>query len=202
MSAQSRIAAGLRRLLKAFGGDYSAYFIYCSPPTDSSIAQVDVPIKSVRRVGPDELASCEHDSLRDQLHYTGTQSDAFAFVENGSIVGLCFYWHGDRYKQRNFWPLQENEAKLVQITTLPVVRGRGVATQLIRQSLREMAAQGIVRAYARVWHSNAPSYRAFERAGWTRIAFVAEMNPRWLSRPWRLAVRLPSKSGPAHRALV
>ena len=200
MSARSRISASLRRFAKVVLGNYSAYFIYRSPPADSISEQIVSQNGKVRRVSLDELANCEHANIRDEVHYAGSQSDAFAFIENGSILGLCFYWHGDRYKQRNFWPLQDNEAKLVQLMTLPAARGRGVATELIRQSLPEMAAQGIVHAFARIWHSNAPSYRAFERAGWTRIAFVAEINPPWMSKPARWTFRLSGKGGASGRA--
>ena len=128
MSARSRISASLRRFAKVVLGNYSAYFIYRSPPADSISEQIVSQNAKVRRVSLDELANCEHASIRDEVHYAGSQSDAFAFIENGSILGLCFYWHGDRYKQRNFWPLQDNEAKLVQIMTLPAARGRGAAS--------------------------------------------------------------------------
>lgn len=128
MSARSRISASLRRFAKVVLGNYSAHFIYRSSREDSISEQIVSQNGKVRHVSLDELANCEHASIRDEMYYARSQSDAFAFIENGSILGLCFYWHGDGYKQRNFWPLQNNEVNLVQSMTLPAARGRGAAS--------------------------------------------------------------------------
>ena len=175
-----------KRAASALLGEYSAYFIYQSPRSQpGAVAQF-----IVRAVEPAELQRSEVGLVRDQAGYMGEEALGFACVEGGRILGLCFYWYGDRYRQRNFWPLAPGQAKLVQIITLPEARGRGVATELIRLSMASVTAAGFTRAYARVWHSNTASYRAFERAGWQRIALVAEVHPLRLAKLWRFAIRL------------
>ena len=60
MSARSRISASLRRFAKVVLGNYSAYFIYRSPPADSISEQIVSQNGKVCRVSLDELANCEH----------------------------------------------------------------------------------------------------------------------------------------------
>jgi RimJ/RimL family protein N-acetyltransferase len=50
--------------------------------------------------------------------------------------------------------------------------------------------EGRTPLYARIWHNNTPSLRAFEHAGWEPIGTLIEMNPLRLSQPWRF--RLPA----------
>ena len=40
--------------------------------------------------------------------------------------------------------------------------------------------------YARIWHSHKASLRAFQKAGWTRVAIVIEINPLRRQTPIRL----------------
>ncbi len=176
-----------KKLAHALLGEYAAYYIYAraaggevkTPATTTQpfrFAQVDA-----------SLLYASHDALiREQADYAGQEANAYACFADDRIVGVCFYWFGQRYLQRNFWPLANGEAKLVQIIALPDMRGRGVATQLIEWSWREMMQQGFQKTYARIWHSNTPSLRAFERAGWARVALVLEINPFKRSRPIRL----------------
>lgn len=176
-----------KKLAHIILGEYSAYYVYArsnestSPPQPSAaspfrVAEVD---ESAIKLSPDAL-------IREQVGYAGTGSHAYACFDGDRIVGLCFYWFGERYLKRNFWPLAEGEAKLVQIVSLPAIRGRGVATTLIKSSFQDMSKKGFSRSYARIWHSNTPSIRAFERAGWMRIALVLEINPLRRMRPIRM----------------
>lgn len=190
MSAQEAALRGLKRLATFLLGDYSAYFIYQSPGAATAVLPQAATRFVVRELGPEELAASPDEAVRDQAGYLGAQALGFACTEDGALLGLCFYWHGERYRQRNFWPLASGQAKLVQIVTVPSARGRGVATELIRRSMAAVAAAGFDRAYARIWHSNKPSYRAFERAGWSRIAFVAEVHPFGSTRPRRFTFKL------------
>ncbi len=168
-------------------GEYSAYYIYArSCDTDApSRSAAGLPFRfeeideSAIRRSPDAL-------IREQAYYAGSGSHGYACLADDRIVALCFYWFGERYLKRNFWPLADNEAKLVQIISLPEFRGRGIATALINASLLDMFGKGYGRAYARIWHSNTPSIRAFERAGWRRIALVVEINPLRQSKPIRM----------------
>ena len=186
------VKALLKKLLRCLLGEYSAYYVYASP------GAAGVPVRpgtnspfSVRPVDASAITGSQDSLIREQAGYGGPGSHAYACFEKDRIVGICFYWFGDRYRTRNYWPLVEGEAKLVQIVSIPEMRGRGVATRLIASSSMDMMQKGFGRAYARIWHSNVPSLRAFERAGWTRIALVIEVNP--LRRKLPMRVRLNSK---------
>lgn len=166
-------------------GEYSPYFIYrwTAGRTADRISRetgFDIrPVDGTQLAASDVL-------MQEQASYLGKESLAFGCFVDGQLAGVCFYWFGERYKPRGFWPLAQGEAKLVQIIVSPAVRGRGVAPELIRASARAMADAGFSSLYARIWHSNGPSLRAFEKAGWLRMAFVLEFNPFRAKKPKRI----------------
>ena len=167
-------------------GDYSPYYIYQWNCSEDAIPPSEDHFLEVRLVDETTLKSLGDARLNEEAGYCGSESLCFGCFFNSQLVGVCFYWFGNRYRTRNFWPLKELEAKLVQIIVIPEMRGRGVARMLIRGSALEMAHQGFSSLYARIWHSNHPSLRAFESAGWHRIAFVLEVNPFRTSHPIRI----------------
>lgn len=181
----------VKELAKKIGrlilGEYSAYYVYSSQ--EKSDAPPGLALSSSRRIRPVDKNAVETSGealIRDQAFYLGSEALAYASYLDDRIVGLCIYWYGERYRKRNFWPLQSSEAKLVQIVTVPGQRGGGIATELIAFSCMDVLAKGFDRTYARIWHSNTPSIRAFERAGWSRRALVLELNPLRRKQPIRL----------------
>ncbi|WP_426320350.1 GNAT family N-acetyltransferase [Pseudoduganella sp. R-43] len=177
----------LKQLARAVLGDYSIYRVL---QRRASAGPAPMPPQAAGFViGPVQRAEIEASPdpvMREQAFYAGEGARAYACRDGGQIVGLCFYWYGERYLPRGFWPLQDKQAKLVQIITAPAMRGRKVAPALIAASGADMAAQGFDCLFARVWHNNHPSLRAFAAAGWTRCALVVELNPLRRARPWRL----------------
>lgn len=188
-----------KQLLHLLFGDYAIFHIYtCTTATTAATTATAcaTPPRSpttdrftVREVGAAELACSTDRLICEQAGYLGDESFAFACFEGERIVGVCFYWFGARYKTRNFWPLAEHQAKLVQIITLPDLRGHQVASTLIALSTQAMFEKGFERHFARIWHSNTPSKRAFERARWHYVVTVVEVNPLRLHRPWRVQFR-------------
>jgi len=177
----------LKRLLHLLFGEYAIYRIYTCPTADSgALYSSKTPHFAVRQVDESELANSTDSLIREQTGYLGENSFAFACFDGERIVGVCFYWFGERYRKRNFWPLDEHQAKLVQIITLPEMRGREVASTLVAVSTYAMREKGFKRNFARIWHSNTPSLRAFTRAGWTYVTTVVEINPLRLRRPLRI----------------
>lgn len=168
-------------LARALLGDYGIYYVYRATATPTTVSDT-----TVGAIGAAEVAAARDELIAVQADYAGEGARAFAVCEHGTPLAVCFYWFGERYRQRGFWPLADDEAKLVQIVTAPGARGRGLATTLIAGSAAAMRDQGWSQLYARVWHSNDPSWRAFERAGWQRVALVVEVNPLRLARPWRM----------------
>lgn len=183
----------IKWFLKRLFGDYALYYIYSLQaseprslvPNPSGLDFVVLDQSAIQASG-DTLIS-------DQGWHHGDECHAYGYVDGVRIVALCFFWFGNRYRKRNFWPLSDQEAKLVQIVTLPEVRGQGIGSALIANAGDDMFKKGFRRIYARIWHSNAPSRRAFERAGWERIALVVEINPRGKKKPLR--IKLPVVGG-------
>lgn len=176
----------MKSLLKAAAhallGDYAPYIIL-----ESGAATAPVnPGYTVTPIGADEIRACPDPLIREQAGYAGDGALAYACRDGERIAGICFYWHGARYKTRNFWPLKPDEAKLVQIITAPDMRGKKVAATLIAGWCEQLLGAGFTRAYARVWHSNTPSLRAFASAGWKRRALVLELNPLRRKKPLRV----------------
>lgn len=181
------LKSALKRLAVSLLGNYSVYYIYASRSYDAAMG-VDLhgPFV-VRPLDRSEIAQADDPTIRAQADYAGPGAYSFGCFIDDRLVGLCFYWHGARYTLRNFWPLGDREAKLVQIITLPEARNIGVARRLIAESLDFVTRrEGIHRAFARIWHSNTPSLRAFEQAGWQRVGLVAEINPLRRAEPMRL----------------
>lgn len=185
--------ATAKRLARALLGDYSVYRIYRldpragpTPPVQTGPRQNGLTLGPVARA---DFDGCDDALLREQAFYFGEQAQAYACRRGAQWLGLCFFWWGERYRTRNFWPLAEREAKLVQIVTAESARGQGVAPRLLAHAAQDMAARGFGPLYARIWHSNRPSIAAFERAGWTWIATIAQVHPLRRRKPLRLVWR-------------
>jgi ribosomal protein S18 acetylase RimI-like enzyme len=178
----------LKRAARWLLGDYELYRIYrldlaaCEPPPDAKV--------SLRRiVDLGDMANSTDPEIRSLLAYAGEGAYGYGAWVDGALACGCWFWAGARYRTRGFWPLEPGEAKLVQITTASRFQGRGLASALIRFASHEMRTEGFRRAYARIWHSNLPSVRLFEGAGWTYTAFVAVVHPFSARRPLRLVRR-------------
>jgi RimJ/RimL family protein N-acetyltransferase len=189
------MTALLKKAALTLLGDYAIWFVYrlekkgAAPPSEPARERAFVLLRldeAAARASVDPL-------VQSQIEYVGAGAWAFACMDGPRVVGLCFYWAGDRYKRRNFWPLAADEAKLVQVVTLPEMRGRGIAGDLIGWSSQAMFDHGFRQLFARIWHSNKPSWRAFERAHWTRAALVVDIHPLRRARPLRIRIgRRPS----------
>ena len=165
----------LKKLAGLVLGDYAAYHVFSC--ADARAPARDLTGFSFAIIDQAQVWASADALIRDQAGYHGCDAYAYACLADAQIVGLCYFWFGCRYRERNFWPLRDREAKLVQIVTVPAMRGRAIAPHLIAFASADMFARGFERLYARVWHSNTRSSRAFRRAGWERVATVIEMRP-------------------------
>lgn len=187
--------AFIRRFAHALLGDYALYRIW---QFDARSVQAPSGPLQVRALQASDLAApAVAPELQEAGWYFGEDSLGFGCFDGPQLVGLTFYWHGQRYKARRSWPIEPQAAKLVHIVTAPAHRGRGVASALIGQSSQEVLGQGFKRLYARIWHSNTPSLAAFARAGWRPCGWLVQINPLRLSRPWTL--RAGSRQRSSHR---
>jgi RimJ/RimL family protein N-acetyltransferase len=181
----------IKKMARLLLGDYSIYHIYSSSIENMQAIRPDSAGLGFSILEKEQTDSSAERLVREQSSYHGPETYSYACLKEDQIVGLCYFWHGDRYRKRNFWPLADGEAKLVQIVTIPRLRGHGVASALIAYASLQMFGQGFKRLYARIWHSNLPSLRAFQRAGWQRVATVIEVNP--LRRASPIRIRLHAK---------
>jgi RimJ/RimL family protein N-acetyltransferase len=186
------LRAKIRQLAKALAssllGEYSFYYIYtCGIEQWRSLTSCTNGFKFAT-VEKSQVESSSETSIREQTLYHGRDCHAYACFDGGRIVGLCYFWHGERYRERNFWPLATGEAKLVQLITIPQMRSRSVATHLVAYASGDMFRSGFKRLYARIWHSNKPSLQAFRHVGWVRIALVIEAQPLRYGTPFRMTV--------------
>lgn len=178
----------IKRFVRAMLGDYCLYQIYSISAEDNPIPDAGSNRFEFRSMGRAEIDSSTDPLIREQAGYLGTGTAAFGCFLDGALVATCHYWYGERYATRNFLPLAPNEAKLVQIITARNARRQGAASALIVHSTKEMFRRGFDALYARVWHSNRPSLRAFERAGWQRVCFVIEVSLFWRRGPVRIEI--------------
>ena len=161
-------------------GDYERYEIYALPLTGlarSDLSQWTDQGFEFRPIKTDDLTSSPYEDIRARAFYGGAGADGFGVFKSGELISLQWFWHGGRYRQRNFWPLEEGEAKSVDLFTLDAYRGQGIATALKAYSAEEMQARGYTRLISRIWHSNEPSRRVSEKLGWTNIARVTVIYP-------------------------
>lgn len=165
-------------------GDYQPYRIYSYRPASGGTGSRDA---GVRRIDdPSLLSASPHREIQSLSVYAGEDAYGYGCWVNDELVSVCWYWAGARYhRERGFWSLEDNEAKLVQISTAAAARGQGLARRLVLASAVDMAERGYDRLFARIWHSNLPSIRLFEKCGWKYVAFVLEIYPLKIGRRLR-----------------
>lgn len=136
----------------------------------------------LEQLPPESVASTE---LRDRFCYGGDDAHGYGLFLDGSLAAICWFWGPQRFHDPLLWSIEEGEAILVDLVTAPCYRGRGLATLLIRCASAEMRRAGWQSLYTWMWHTHSASYHAFERAGWHQIAWVLEIRPLGLPRPFR-----------------
>ena len=179
-----------RRIARLVFGDYEWYRIY---QCDLEELKPAVPSLSVgyrfETVRAGDVLKAKDPSISRRADYGGEGSRGFAVFHDDEIRCLQWYWFGERYKTRNFWPLSKGEAKSVEIYTSEEYRREGLAAQLKIFSAHEMRDSGYRRLYSRVWHSSRASAGVNEKAGWRfRAARCAagfdHLGSRTATLPW------------------
>ena len=143
-----------------------------------------------REVSIEDLAGSSDDGMRARARYAGEDALAFGVFRGGELLCLQWYWFRERYKTRNFWPLQPDQAKSIDLYTLPAYRGTGLATALKLYSAAQMKEKGFNQVFSRIWYNHVSSRRVSEKAGWHNIAIVVEVFPLGLGRKIRWVRRL------------
>jgi RimJ/RimL family protein N-acetyltransferase len=105
---------------------------------------------------PEDFASTWH-ARYDAARRDGTR-EAFAVVENGEFLGLALAPTIDR----------ETQTAELGYVVAPEARGRGVATEALRQLTDWALAEGMLRTELLISVENAASQKVAERCGYTR----------------------------------
>lgn len=124
------------------------------------------------------------DFFRDEID--GARGCVVAEID-GYLAGVA--WGYDESCQGHFLRMGSGEVELRSVYSLPEFRRRGVARTIISEACRWFAQQGYQRMYAVIHANNVASQRAFEAAGFRKIAALrrpALFGPRYLTaaRRW------------------
>jgi len=177
----------LKRCTAIVLGEYALYQVWRSPKEPPSFA---TPAGfTVCEVSEGQLRSAYANELSSSAWYLGEDACGFAAVRDGEMLALACCWWGSRYLKRHSWPLPDGAAKIVHVFTLPQARGMGLAPLLLEHARATLQCRGRSPLYARIWHSNTPSLRAFARAKWQPVGWLIQVNPLRRARPWRFIFR-------------
>ncbi len=190
---ESGIAALGKGIIRTLGVEYCCFRVFtldlASQPEPAPLP----PGYRCAEVSADEVRRASEPMIQGEAWYGSDDSLGFGVYSGSELVALQWVWFGEGYRRRrNFWPLEPNEAKSVELVTVPGHRGLGLATCLKQFSARQLAAKGFVRLYSRIWWNNWPSIRVSQKAGWKAVALVVELTTPLRSRPFRFQRRLHS----------
>jgi len=178
-----------RRVVQSLFGDYGCYKIFAYDLEKSVESSGLEPPLRFAEVSPGDVQNAKDEVIRNEAWYGGSDSRGFGIYRDDRLVCLQWFWYGERYKRRNFWPLEPGEAKSVQLVTVPSEQGQGLATKLKQWSAYRMKQAGFSRLYSRIWYTHRSSIRVSEKAGWKHVATVVKIYPFGGSRSWSLGSR-------------
>lgn len=141
-------------------------------------------VEALAKAFPSELGLPQgSDLLRKELHKRfDTGIPCFTVWEGSSLLGAlwCGPWEWDSLLPCE---LRGRDAfDIRSLFTVPQARGKGVAKDLLRFALRQMAECGKVVAYSRIYPSRQVSIVAHERVGFRRIGILTTSVRFGLSR--------------------
>jgi ribosomal protein S18 acetylase RimI-like enzyme len=179
----------LRKVMHGLFGDYAIYRIFERDLDNPNSVKLQEGVSYQYLDGTALLASTLDPDIRRTAGYAGDEAWGFVACVKNDPVSVCWIWAGKRYSTRNFWPLKDGEAKMVEIVTARDYRGRGLAPGLVLFAENHMRTLGFHYLYARVWHNNTPSLAVFDKAGWRYCALVVELYPIGKTKPLRYVFR-------------
>ncbi|HKW80490.1 MAG TPA: GNAT family N-acetyltransferase [Casimicrobiaceae bacterium] len=174
-------------LLRRLGFGYSCFKVF-ELPLDRAAATGGPALPDGYRfveLSALEVASCPFAELRECEWYGGPGSHLFGILRDDVLVCMQCLWFGERYRQKAFWPLGSDDAASVHLVTAPPERGKGLATQLKRHSAERLRDRGFAHLYSRIWWTNTASLRVSEKAGWSQVGTVLELEAPWRQEPIR-----------------
>jgi ribosomal protein S18 acetylase RimI-like enzyme len=133
-----------------------------------------------------ELRASPDVHIRNHANNEAPGARCYVVRDGRTVAGMCWVWHGESYRtMRNYLPLRATDSKIVELNVHASYRGKGIAPRLIAYSVCRMREDGFKRMFARVYHSNQSSARAFEKVGFKAVAKEMMIRPRFAARDFR-----------------
>ena len=150
-------------------------FVHVADDARIAARPPDIELRAMEPQDIEKLAKSDDPQLRRRNAQVGTCIRRFGAWMGGRLVGICTFAFGEEY--HGYYRLRAGEAELTDIFTTAECRGKGAATALIRYGTDVMLQSGFRTLYAKVWHNNTPSTKAFLKAGWTKQCFFVRVQP-------------------------
>jgi ribosomal protein S18 acetylase RimI-like enzyme len=168
----------IKRILRILFKDYQFNRIYFLdlPTSDPQILDELVGGGNIKTIESQEEFACSPDQqIRNHAWYLDQNAHVYGVYILDKLVCVCSYWTAAHPNiPTRFSKLKENEAIMVDLLTAAACRGKGYALAITRFSQNDLAAKGYKRLWTWVWHSNTPSIRVFEKAGWKYTYLLLE----------------------------
>jgi len=147
------------KIFKYIIGDWEVFYIFKKKLKQSNQPTDDKAIQYTQKKISDE-------------HYK------ISIIDNDEEICSVYVIWGDEYKYnfRNYIPLAENEAKIIDVITARKHRGKGYIGKLLIFTEQTMLDKGIDTLLARIWHSNESSKKAFGKSNWEYSGFKLKLN--------------------------
>jgi len=153
------------------------------------------PEYDLRRINRLDVERCQDEKISERGWYGGENAYGYGLCEQGKLVCMCWFWNHRRFTDQKLWKISPNQAIMVDLVTAEEHRGRGLASILTKYAAEQLKCDGFEQLLTWVWHSNNPSIRTFEKAGWTCIAFVVNLPLFGGKKVIRLAWSTPGSMG-------
>ena len=154
----------------------------------------------LRRITQNEVQKCPDEKLRGRSSYGGENAYGFGAWVSGNLASMCWFWNNQRFNDAELWSIGPRDAFMVDLITSDSHRGRGLAAIVTQFAASELKRDSFETAITCVWHSNYPSIRTFEKAGWRYVAFVLNLQPRGCGKPIRLTWKVRAALAPGTSA--
>jgi len=153
------------KILRGMNGDYWNGCLYTFEPQSSKASFDQVQCAPITNF--EEIEKSPHSEINALAWKQDGDAWAFGAWVDGQLAGVCWFQARETYRRRGgLFDLSPQEAELAQISTAAAFRRQGVATALIRYGAARMGGKDFQRLYAKIWHGNIASVKAFESAGW------------------------------------
>jgi RimJ/RimL family protein N-acetyltransferase len=174
------------------------YFIDL-PTSDAQLSTQMLGRENIRLVeSQEQFASSLDQRIRDHAWYFDEFAYVYGVYIENELVCVCSFWiSGHPNMPRRFSALIKNGAVMVDLLTAPNYRGKGYALAITRFAENDLFLKGYNKLWTWVWHSNTPSIRVFEKAGWNYSHLLLEFqlygmkdHLRFKLPPWGVNHRL------------